>query len=196
MAKTLSKLLAPRADLAAPLLLPSQHPRDGGTDRFGRERIEVVGQLAGYFAKHRDVGTQHGRVGSQRLNDRHAKTFGEARHDQAVRFGDQRRLLMLVDITRKADVRRQVAQPACAAGVADHDQVGLRHLPEGADNGADVLARLRRDNDDKGRLSGVSGGSRKPRHVGGIEARARIDHPRRQVGKLRQQVPETALAVV
>src|SRR5438034_9531918 len=124
MAKTLSKLLAPRADLAAPLLLPSQHPRDGGTDRFGRERIEVVGQLAGYFAKHRDVGTQHGRVGSQRLNDRHAKTFGEARHDQAVCFGDQRRLLMLVDITGEADVRRQVAHPASAAGVADYDQVG------------------------------------------------------------------------
>src|SRR6185369_8678837 len=45
VAEALGKLLALRADLAAPFLLPLQHPRDGGADRFGRERIKVVGEL-------------------------------------------------------------------------------------------------------------------------------------------------------
>src|SRR5712691_7422867 len=74
MTETFGELHAPFPDLAAMLLLAGQYPSDGRTDRLGRERIEIIGERAGHFAEHRNIRTENGCVGRQRLDDRDAKT--------------------------------------------------------------------------------------------------------------------------
>ena len=99
---------------------------DGRADQLGRERIEIIGEFARHLAEHRMSEHSTGVLAASASMIGTPKPSAKLGMIRPCASGDQRRLLMFVDIAGEADVRRQVAHPALRAGVADHDEIGLR----------------------------------------------------------------------